>query len=620
MEEAIRWADECERATTGDEDAALALDIETNGSVILCVGFAYSAGHSATFPTTSQALGGKQQASAIWRVVERLCGLPCAKVLHNGLFDTYYLRRLHGIEVRNYTWDTLAMHHVLAPTEDHDLALLTSLDTLEPYYKDEHKDPDSLRSYKAPMEQLCVYNGKDCCVTRELQEVYKYRLSSENLLKFYLARTAPCFGPLLDLMCHGVAVDDRIRRKRLSDALKVCIGAEVAIEALAGKPLHAKKSISSLKLLNWIKAQGVKVPRSKMTTGAFGESANETQLRKLSAKHAKIRPMVKLVLEHRRAKKLSEFLVEDRIDGDGRFRSSYKITTESGRLASAKNPMGTGANAQNLDREIRDVFVADDGCVLLEVDLSQAESRVVGMLTGDKELIEIAQTPPHLFDVHKFNASIIFKKLEAEISKVERYLGKRAVHATNYGMAGKKLQEILFNEGYDLTVRQTEDMIRAYLDRFPAIETWHERTRIELFRTRTLTNWWGRRINFAFERMNDDLYRRGYAWVPQSDVADLMNAWGLNVLSDYLISAQSRSRINVHCHDALIVSCRVDEVFGVARILNESLSVPRPFGEGIGALAMPCEFKLGRSWKAEVEWKQLPERGEMEAAARAILA
>ena len=64
----------------------------------------------------------------------------------------------------------------------------------------------------------------------------------------------------------------------------------------------------------------------------------------------------------------------------GYFRSSYGLNTEAGRLNSKESPRGTGSNAQNIDREARDMFLADPGCVVNHIKLMLIGICIVGLV------------------------------------------------------------------------------------------------------------------------------------------------------------------------------------------------------------------------------------------------
>lgn len=595
----------------------LSIDIETPGGIIACVGFAVDRACSFTIPTTVAYWGGDTPKA--WAIVRALCEHPCAKVMQNGHFDTYWLRQIADITVNNWQWDTLAMHHCLDSADDHSLAYMASMDTWEPFWK-EWDDKDNLSKYTSNVEALWQYNGVDACVTRELFDVYYEKLVQSNKLEFYQRHYAALFQPLLDLSLHGIRVDEIKRRKLLTRLLCDTIECEQQLQHIAGTRLHSKTAISSKKVINYVKSLKLKVPRKRQTTGEFGDTMDEVAVRKLMQRSATFRPIGALVLRHRGAKKQAEFLDPKRIDKDGRFRSSYKFTTDTGRFASSKNPRGTGANAQNIDRALRSLFVPNAGCILLKIDLSQAESRIVFTLTGDPELVRLAQTPPTKFDIHLDNAALIFGIDKSAVTKEQRFIGKRAIHASHYGMRGKKLNEVLLNEGYTISIVECDRLIRRYLDRYPAIERWQQETRAAMLRQQRLVNSWGRERLFLFDRMDDETYRQGYAFVPQSEVIDLLNQRGFIPLMERLQHRQLadyRTRVNLHVHDELVASTPPEHCWDVAKFLCESLMVPREINGN--PLSMFVEVAIGMSWRTTVEWKALPSRDEMTVAALSLV-
>lgn len=78
---------------------------------------------------------------------------------------------------------------------------------------------------------------------------------------------------------------------------------------------------------------------------------------------------------------------------------------------------------------IRDTFLPDEDCVMVRCDLSQIEDRICKMYCGTERMVELANRRPSVYDAHTDNAVLIFQKGASEITKQERYLGKRTTHA-----------------------------------------------------------------------------------------------------------------------------------------------------------------------------------------------
>lgn len=598
---------------------------------ITCVGFSFEPHFSLTIPTTLAYWHDQDTLDDVWDLIRQLCALPCEKVLQNGLFDAYYLAD-HGIDLTdpaaNWTWDTLALHHALDPTDEHKLAYLASLDTREPYWKDDAKDEDDDEGsgWSEPsadgLDRYWTYNGKDAAVTRELADVYVSRVAARRLMGFYLDHYTGLTRPLHRIMRTGLAVNDRARRKHLA----ILTGERADIEdrltaATGGVRLFGPKGALVPKRLADYLYGTLGLPR-QIDRKTKGLTTKEVVIRGLMLRFPqRLGEAGGLILQHRRVAKLTEFYAEKALDPDGRLRSSYKFTTETGRLASSKNPKRTGRNAQNVDHDARAMYVPDPGCIFLEVDMSQAEDRLVKVLTGSDRLIARARSAPWENDEHRRAAEIIWPGLE--ITKDRRTIGKRTRHAGNYGMTGKTHSEQLLKDGHTFTPQECDKMIEAIIDKdTPEVRHWQAAVRRLIMHQRKLTDSWGAEWIVEFDRLDDDLYRRAYARIPQGEVARTLNQWGLRPVDAYIEDCGLKARVNQQGHDALLISTPPGDAWALTCFLKASLERERLYlspvtGQRV-ALTIPVEFKIGRSWKADHEWKRLPSRSEFEDAVHGL--
>lgn len=595
---------------------------------IVCVGFSLEPSRSLTVPVEPSYWGSDDKCAEAWSWIKKLCEAPVAKVLHNGLYDAFFLLD-HRISLSNWLWDTLFMHHCLDASAEHDLATCASVDTREPYWKSEAKDPEEAAKYYSNWSAYLVYNGKDCCVTRELFDVYHNRLSSEvrgggSALDFYLAHYADLYHPLLDLTRHGIRVDQTARQLRLDQLTSECTAIQQQLETLTGVQLYGKKSLSGKKLQHYLYEvlHLSKQYRRRKERGERTVTVDEVAVRHLVEKNRDCVPLQQagpLILEHRRKRALLTFYRIERMDDDGRFRSGYSLNTEAGRLSSSRNPRGTGSNAQNVDREARDIFLADDGCIGVEVDASQAEARIdyllIYMLTGDRAILDKARLRPDEYDQHTENAATIFNVLPAQVTKEQRRLGKEAVHAAFRDEKGETLANGLLKQGYVYTPEECDKLILSFRRRLGEgyIEELFRWVRRRMLQDYYLENTWGRRLYFRYDRLDAEAYRRGYSFDPQSEVADLMNQRGLKPLHQ----RGGDFHINAHVHDSLFLSVKPDAAYDVAKFLVDSLERPRTY-YGI-ELSMPCTVRLGRSWKTTVEFLRLPDQTTFDHAVHAVM-
>ena len=586
--------------------------------------------------------------------------------------NCYWLAQ-EGFHVNNWLWDTMAMSCLLWPNEPHSLAYLASILTREPWYKGTDEDAgekrwagswrDDAMNQQGVLDRwhaLLDYNARDAAVTWECWAGLLQRLEAKGWMQVYWDQYQALFQPILDVMLHGMVVNGKELASAYRTSLTMAQGALARAQSAAQVPLFTfatQVQEACWKVATWeweasdpdvakrlkrakgdeakyvaqVEAKGIsnqilasvlydqmKLPtqRNRRTHAVTTDEAALLKLRaryKDGGKYPEGMALIEHVLQYREQKKQSEFLEPKRVDADGRFRASYSFRPTTGRLSSSSNPRGSGGNAQNIDRSLRAPFKPDAGCLLLEVDLSQAEARVVYCLTGNKKLIEIAHTRPSQFDVHKYLATLFFPVTLEQVTKHERTPTKNIGHGSHYDLHLNKLSEMMLKQGYDFSPKQCGVMQGKYWDFTEgAIQAWQQRTRMDVLRDRALTNAWGRTIEWPWDHFGDDLYRKAYAWRPQSDIARHLNhAWiGFEAQKG---EKHYRSRVNLQLHDALIISVYPDEVYEVMRdVVWFCEQVHNYYGV---TLIVPAEIKLGTAWSlGDVgEWKEMPSKEEVEA-------
>jgi DNA polymerase I-like protein with 3'-5' exonuclease and polymerase domains len=625
-----------EQATADD---ILVLDIENpeqkDGSCpIVCVGFALDEKLSITIPTTKSYWG--DALDDVWATIRYILSLPVHKGAWNNFHEQYWLYDEHGITIENLWWDGMYMHHALDPSAPHSLAFCASVDTREPYWKDEAKDPKDARKYTSNMAAFYAYNGKDCCVTWELINVYYQRLLHERRvtsageidgIEFYLKHYAEIYRPLLDLTRAGLRVDSVRRQERFDELTARVARAKEQLQSI-GADIYAtgkgsKGAISRPKLATYL-YRTLGLPTQYKRNKKKGEktaTTDEVAIRTLWRKYPdKLSAFAPVFLDQVRCKKLSEFYDQRRVDADGYFRSSYSPNTEAGRLNSKENPKGGGSNAQNIDREARDMFTSDPGCIGIEVDLSQIEARIVYAaiyaLTGDRDLLDKARCRPDDYDQHSEMAAKIFGKtseqwdaLPKDERSLLRYLGKTTVHAAQRDQGPKGLSDRLAKDGYYYGLAECKRFIDGYRRALPGLEEWFREVRRRVMADKRLMTDWGRILRFDYDRLDDNTYRAAYSFDPQANCADHMNQKGL-IPFHWWLRDEKAGRINAHIHDALFFSVVPERAYGATKFLVESLESPYTY-HGV-ELSIPCEIKIGLTMKGSHAWKRLPSQTDFE--------
>ena len=273
-------------------------------------------------------------------------------------------------------------------------------------------------------------------------------------------------------------------------------------------------------------------------------------------------PAIKAIIACRHMKKMKSTYFEIPLH-KGRMLPSLNITgTETGRLAS---------DLHSFPKAYADIVIADDGYVLVEPDLSQAEARVVAWLTGEEAIKSFFQKPGA--DVHT--------EVAITIGSV-RDIGKRLVHAGNYLIGSTGFAAVA-----KCPVYEARRHLSAYYHKFPSIPRWHEKVIKQIKSTRTMTTALGRKRVF-YGRFGNDLWREAIAYEPQSIVGDTLNK-GLRRLYDLGFD------ILFQKHDAVLLQVKEPLTQLLVDIIKGALSIKIIINGQ--ELIIPVEIASGKNWK-----------------------
>ena len=317
---------------------------------------------------------------------------------------------------------------------------------------------------KVKLEEAVPYAAEDADITLRLWKKLKPNLHRKQVTTVYETLERPLVPVLAQMEMTGIKVDrDTLSRMSNAFAQKMA-GLEAELHEIAGQPFNVQSpaQVGSI-LFDQMGLEGGK----KTKTGQWSTPADV--LEDLAAEH----DFAARVLDYRQLQKLKSTYtdaLQDHINPDtGRVHTSYSIAgANTGRLAS------TDPNLQNIPvrteegRRIREAFVAEDGKVLLSLDYSQIELRILAHVAG---IDALQQAFADGLDIHAMTASEMFDVPIDEMTPDVRRQAKAINFGVIYGISG-------FGLARNLRIPRSEaqGFIDRYFERFPGIRRYMDET------------------------------------------------------------------------------------------------------------------------------------------------
>ena len=415
----------------------------------------------------------------------------------------------------------------------------------------------------------------------ELYPVLDAKLSEAGGRDLYYNIELPLCAVLADMERAGFLVD-RAALAAYGDSMVSGINAlQEEIWRYAGREFN----INSPKQLGEVLFDELMLPAGKKTK--TGWSTNADVLEKLVGKH----PIISDILDYRMLTKLKSTYADGLIkviSPDGRIHTNFKMTvTATGRLSSTEPNLQNIPVRKELGSEIRKMFVAAPGCVLVDADYSQIELRLLAHISGDETMKNAFLTGE---DIHAVTASQVFGIPLDEVTPQQRSHAKAVNFGIVYGISA-------FSLAQDIGVRPAEAKayIDAYLEKYHGVREYMERVISEAKANGYVETLFGRRrplpelksSNFNTRSFGERVARN----MPiQGTAADIMKLAMVN--AHRRIQAEGlRSRLILQVHDELIAECPEDEAEHVKALLEEEMS-------GAVQLDVPltANAKIGHTW------------------------
>lgn len=620
----------------------MAVDIESINCIPICVSLCFNRHESLVVPLFNKLgplnFGGipASDQAFIWQTLDKLFKDKDI-VGQNFKYDQDKMQML-GFSFRRgqpIKSDTLLKTHTIIPElPSKKMEMLQSLWTRLPYHKDEGKE---FNPKKDKIDKLFHYCGLDAISTLETDEEQDKDLeemSNEmglDMTSFYYDYVMKLHEVYLDMENIGFNVDteakDMLKMKYQSqhDMIQARLSFALQDYKVGGAKCHPDHlvNVAAPKQMATLLYGYLGLPKRTMKGKIRADEDTIVSLLNNVVKDERRRNILLDTLEDRKTRKTLGSYVNSKLDYDGRIRGSYRIAgTETSRSSTAilkppLRPIKMGHAFQTLTKhgtvgaDIRLMYIVDKGYVFVQIDLSQAEPRIVANLSKDDKLLQAFESGK--VDIHRRTAALVLDMmseldLKEDYNEVadtigkdspERFLGKKCRNGGNYDMGKGELALNIATDakrfGIDITVSEWRagKMLESFHRESPNIRgVFHREIQMALNNTRVLVNPYGRPRTF-FERLDKKTYGEGYAHIPQSTVADHVKH---SILASKAEMPDFHKMLLGESHDALLFRFPIGEYIDRAKVIKKHLESPIDFSIctlSRGPLRIPADVEVG---------------------------
>lgn len=415
-----------------------------------------------------------------------------------------------------------------------------------------------------------------------LEPLHDSKMAKEGLIELYKSVEIPLIEVLASIEFEGFTVD-----LKAIDHLDALITEQIqTIEGTIYELAEETFNINSPKQLGIILFEKLGLKPVKKTK--TGYSTSHDNLMKVKDKH----PIIDHIIEYRMYSKLKSTYIDGlRAVIDNQHEKVHTSLNQTiavtGRLSS------TEPNLQNIPirlpfgRKVRQFFIAEEGCTLLDADYSQIELRVLAHLSGDETLINAFKND---LDIHRITASQVFGVPEDQITSLQRSRAKEVNFGIVYGMGDFGLGESL-----GISRKEAKTYIESYFKTYPKVQSFMDDIIAECKEKGYVTTILGRKRQIPEITHSNFMVRSGAERIArntpiQGSAADIIKIAMINIYRA-LEKKDLKSRLILQVHDELIINVHDDELDIVKALLSEAM-------EEAFELVVPLkiDMNMGNSW------------------------
>jgi DNA polymerase-1 len=534
------------------------------------------------------------------------------KYAHNADYDVVVLQR-YGIDVAPITFDTMIAEFLRDPGSIHlglkNLTLLRLGERMTEIKELIGSGRSQITMDAVDIDKAAPYAAADAVMTFRLVDDHTAEMGGEE---------REIKGLRTELVEHGVdSVLDVLElplipviaaMERAGILLDTDALAELSVElsqelADLETEIHrdggiGEFNINSPQQMSDVLFGKLELPVEGIKKTSLGYSTAAPVLEQLKGEH----PIIKKILKYRELAKLKGTYVDalpELVNPEtGRVHTSFnQAGAATGRLSSS-NP-----NLQNIPirteqgREVRRAFIAPDNMVLLSVDYSQVELRIMAYMSQEPALLEAFANNQ---DIHATTASIVYSVPIEEVTKAQRDFAKRVNFGTLYGMGAFRLAR-----DSDLTHTEARDFIDTYFKRLPRVQAYLEATKQKAREDGFVETLFGRKRRFdvlknATKNSRNQAVQRAEREainMPiQGTAADIIKR-AMIELYDELNQRGLKARMLLQVHDELVLEVPERELDATQQLVVDVMEgVTLPNGELIEP-HLRANAQYGQNWR-----------------------
>ena len=519
-----------------------------------------------------------------------LTNLQIPKIGHHLKYDFIMLAR-YGLRIAPLSFDTMVAEWVIDPGSRNlglkNLAAarlgesMTHIEELIGKGKNQRSMADVAIADAAP------YAAADAETTLRLMPLLEVELKQfPKLWELFINIEMPLIQVLADMEMAGIALDKKFFSAFSVELRNRMLVLEKEVYEAVGKTFNIN-STQQLSDVLFGSLQLTPPDRGRKTASGHYSTAAGV-LEEMSGQNP-----VDMILEYRELSKLISTYVEalpaQIHPEDGRVHTSFSQTnTITGRLSSSDPNLQNIPTRTELGRRVRRGFVADPGNVLISLDYSQIELRIVAHMAGDEAMLNAFRAGQ---DIHATTAAAIYGVPLEAVTKEMRRHSKAINFGLIYGMSAYGL-----TRSTELTLAESQEFVEAYFKQFPGVKKYLDGIRKEAARTGYVETMLGRRRYFPNlksglnQAMKSREEREAINAPIQGTAADIMKIAMIKI-PPALAQASLHGKMLLQVHDELVVECPLAEISSVAGVVRDVM-------ENAYHISIPLttEARWGMNW------------------------